>query len=229
MLAAQALTCIYEAMQLKVDVSGLFDAPTVAEMAEHLEPLIQAGAAKRPPANIAQTPRDGSPPASFAQERLWQLHRALPDLPYFNILYMLRLLSPVDAALMERALNEVVRRHEILRTTFAVAGRRLVQIIAPRLAVPLDIADLRKLSKSRKESAAHRLIKEELLHSFDLARGPLVRARLLRLAEAEHLLLIGMHQSLVDGGSVGVLAEELAALYEALAAGEPSPLPPLPI
>jgi non-ribosomal peptide synthetase component F len=198
-------------------------------MAEHLEPLIQAGAAKREPANIAQTSRDGSPPASPAQERLWKLHRALPELPYFNILYMLRLSSPVDAAILERALNEIVRRHEILRTTFAVARKRLIQIIAPRLTVPLDVSDLRKLSKPKKESAAHRLIKEELLHSFDLALGPLVRVRLVRLAEEEHLLLIGMHQSLVDGWSVGVLAEELAALYGAFAAGEPSPLPPLPI
>lgn len=102
-------------------------------------------------------------------------------------------------------------------------------MIAPRLTVPLDVSDLRKLSKSRKESAAHRLIKEELLHSFDLARGPLVRVRLVRQAAEEHLLLIGLHQSLVDGWSVGVLAEELAALYEAFAAGEPRPLPALPI
>jgi len=229
LLAAQALTCIYETMQLKVEVSGLFDAPTVAEMAEHLEPLIQAGEAKRPSVNIAQISRDGSPPASSAQERLWQLHRALPDLPYFNILYVLRLLAPVDAAILERALNEIVRRHEIFRTTFAVAKERLVQIIAPRLTVPLDVSDFCKLSKSRKESAAHRLIKEELLWFFDLARGPLVRVRLMRLAEEEHLLLIDMHQSLVDGWSVGVLAEELAALYDAFAAGKPSPLTPLPI
>jgi len=229
LLAAQALTCIYETMQLKVEVSGLFDAPTVAEMAEHLEPLLQAGDAKRPSANIVQTSRDDAPPASAAQERLWTLHRAFPGLPYFNILYMLRLSSPVDAAILERALNAIVQRHEILRTTFAVAKGRLVQIIAPRLTVPLDVSDLGKLSKSRKESAAHRLIKEELLHSFDLARGPLIRVRLVRQAEAEHLLLIGLHQSLVDGWSVGVLAEELATLYDAFAAGKPPPLSSLPI
>jgi acyl-CoA synthetase (AMP-forming)/AMP-acid ligase II len=229
LLAAQALTCIYETMQLKIEVSGLFDAPTVAEMAEYLEPLLQAGGAKRSSATIAQTSRGDPPPASCAQERLWTLHRALPDLPYFNILYVLRLTSPVDAATLERALNEVVRRHEILRTTFAVAKGHLVQIIAPRLTVPLEVSDLRKLSKSKTESAAHRLIKEELLHSFDLARGPLVRVRLVRQTEEEHLLLIGMHQSLVDGWSVGVLAEELAALYDAFAAGQPPPLPRLPI
>jgi hypothetical protein len=191
--------------------------------------LLQAGDAKRPSANIVQTSRDDAPPASAAQERLWTLHRALPDLPYFNILYVLRLSSPVDAAILERALNEIVQRHEILRTTFAVAKGRLAQIIAPRLTVPLDVSDLGKLSKPRKESAAHRLIKEELLHAFDLARGPLIRVRLVRQAEAEHLLLIGLHQSLVDGWSVGVLAEELATLYDAFAAAKPPPLSPLPI
>jgi len=229
LLAAQVLTCIYETMQLKVEVSGLFDAPTVAEMAEHLETLIQAGQARQPASEIARGARGKEVPASPAQERLWKLHQALPDLPFFNILYALRLTSPVDAAIVKRALNEIVQRHEILRTTFAVVGGRHVQIIAPRLALPLDVLDLSKLSKSRKENAGHRLIREELLHRFDLARGPLVRTRLVRLAENEQLLLIAMHQAVVDGWSVGVLADELAALYDAFAAGKPAPLPGLPV
>lgn len=227
--AAHVLTCIYETMQLKLEVSGLFDAPTVAEMAEHLERLIQAGQARQPSSAIARMSREAPPPASPAQERLWTLQQALPDLPFFNILYMLRVTSPVDAHVLEHVLNEIVRRHEIFRTTFAVVGGRLVQTIAPRLAVSLDVVDLSRLPKSRKESGGHRVIKEELLHSFDLARGPLIRARLVRLAESEHLLLISMHQTLVDGWSAGVLADELAALYEAFAAGKPSPLPQLPL
>jgi acyl-CoA synthetase (AMP-forming)/AMP-acid ligase II len=229
LLAAQALTSIYETMQLKVEVAGLFDAPTVAEMAEHLEKLIQAGNAKAPSSSIVRASQDDPPPASPAQERLWHLHRALPDMPFFNILYVLRLTSPVDAAILERAFDEMVQRHEILRTTFAVAGERLAQIIAPRLSVPLDAVDFRKLSKPKQESAGRRIVNEELLYSFDLERGPLIRARLLRLAEEESLLLFCMHQSLVDGWSVGLLAEELATLYNAFAAGKPSPLVPLPI
>lgn len=229
LLAAHALTCIFETMQLKVEVSGLFDAPTVAEMAEHLERLIQAGQARQPASGIARVARDDELPASTAQERLWNLHQSLPDLPFFNILYPLRLTSPVDPEILERALNEIVQRHEILRTTFAVSGGRHVQIAAPRLTVPLDFVDLSKLSKPRKESAGRRLVKEQLLCSFDLARGPLVRTRLVRLADDEHLLLIAMHQTLVDGWSLGVLANELAALYQAFAAGKPSPLKPLPV
>ena len=229
LLAAQAMTCIYETMQLKVEVAGLFDAPTVAEMAEHIEKLIQAGNAKQPSSHIGRAAREDSLPASPAQERLWQLHRAVPELPFFNILYMLRLTSSVDPVALERALNEIVQRHEILRTTFAARGMRVVQNIAPQLTVPLNVADFRKLSKSRKELASHRTIKQELLHCFDLEQGPLIRAHLVRLSEKNALLLLCMHQSLVDGRSVGLLAGELAAVYDAFAAGKSSPLRPLPL
>jgi hypothetical protein len=168
-------------------------------------------------------------PASPAQERLWTLQQAVPDLPFFNILYALRITSPLDATVLERSLNEIVRRHEILRTTIDVAGDRKIQVIAPQLTVPLAVDDLHKLLTSKRETAAHRLIQAELTHCFDLARGPLIRARIVRLAEDEHLLLIAMHQMIADGGSLGVIADELAVLYEAFANGKASPLPPPPL
>ena len=227
LLAAHVLTGIHDAMHLEVGVVSLFDAPTVAEMAEHLETLIKAGRAGQP--EIARIARDAPLPASPAQERLWTLQQAVPDLPFFNILYALRVTSPLDAALLERSLDEFVRRHEILRTTIDVAGGRIIQVIAPQLTVPLAVDDLRKLPTSKKEAAAHRLLQAELTHSFDLARGPLIRARIVRLADDEHLLLITMHQIVADGGSLGVMANELAALYEAFSSGKASPLPPLPI
>jgi acyl-CoA synthetase (AMP-forming)/AMP-acid ligase II len=227
LLAAHVLTSIHDAMHLEIGVVSLFDAPTVAEMAEYLETLIKAGRAGRP--EIARVSRHEPLPASPVQERLWTLQQAVPDLPFFNILYALRVTSPLDATLLQRSLNEIVRRHEILRTTIGVAGGRQIQIIAPQLMVPLAVDDLYKLPKSKKEAAAHRLIQAELTHSFDLARGPLVRARIVRLAEDEHLLLITMHQMIADGGSLGVIADELATLYEAFSTGKASPLPALPI
>ena len=227
LLAAHVLTGIHDAMHLEVGVVSLFDAPTVAEMAEHLETLIKAGQAGQP--EIARIARDAILPASPAQERLWTLQQAVPDLPFFNILYALRVTSPLDAALLERSLDEFVRRHEILRTTIDVAGGRIIQVIAPQLTVPLAVDDLRKLPTSKREKAAHRLLQAELTHFFDLARGPLIRARIVRLADDEHLLLITMHQIVADGGSLGVMANELAALYEAFSSGKASPLPPLPI
>jgi acyl-CoA synthetase (AMP-forming)/AMP-acid ligase II len=227
LLAAHVLTSIHDAMHLEVGVVSLFDAPTVAEMAEHLETLLKAGRAGQ--AEIARVARDGPLPASPAQERLWTLQQAVPELPFFNILYALRVTSALDATLLERSLNQIVQRHEILRTTIDVAGGRQIQVIAPRLTVPLAFDDLRKLSTSNRETAAHRLVQAELLHSFDLTRGPLIRGRIIQLTEHEHLLLIAMHQMIVDGGSLGVIADELSALYEAFSTGKASPLPPLPI
>ena len=224
LLAAHVLTSIHDAVHLDVGVVSLFDAPTVAEMAEYLETLIKAGRAGL--AEIARVSRNEPLPASPAQERLWTLQEAVPDLPFFNILYALRITSPLDAAVLERSLNEIVRRHEILRTTIDVAGDRKIQVIAPQLTVPLAVDDLHKLPTSKKEAAAHRLIQAELTHCFDLARGPLIRARIVRLDEDEHLLLIAMHQIIADGGSLGVIADELAALYEAFANGKASPLLP---
>jgi hypothetical protein len=227
LLAAHVLTCIHDAMHLEVGVVSLFEAPTVAEMADYLETLIKAGRAGQP--EIARVSRSEPLPASPVQERLWQLQQAVPELPFFNILYALRITSPLDAAVLERSINEIVRRHEILRTTIAVAGPRRIQVIAPQLTVPLAVDDLHKLPRSKNQAAAHRLVRDELTHSFDLGRGPLIRARVVRLAEHEHLLLIAMHQIVADGGSLGVIVDELAALYEAFANGKASPLPPLPV
>jgi acyl-CoA synthetase (AMP-forming)/AMP-acid ligase II len=227
LLAAHVLTSIHDAMHLEVGVVSLFDAPTVAEMAEYLETLIKAGRAGQP--EIARVSRNEPLPASPVQERLWTLQQAVPELPFFNILYALRITSPLDATLLERSLDEIVQRHEILRTTIGVADGRQIQVIAPQLKVPLAVDDLRNLPASKSEAAAHRLIQAELLHVFDLIRGPLIRARIVRLAEDQHLLLIAMHQMVADGGSLGVIAEELAALYEAFSAGNASLLPPLPV
>jgi acyl-CoA synthetase (AMP-forming)/AMP-acid ligase II len=227
LLAAHVLTCIHDAMHLEVGVVSLFEAPTVAEMADYLETLIKAGRAGQQ--EIARVSRSEPLPASPVQERLWQLQQAVPELPFFNILYALRITSPLDAAVLERSINEIVRRHEILRTTIAVAGARRIQVIAPQLTVPLAVDDLHKLPRSKNQAAAHRLVRDELTHSFDLGRGPLIRARVVRLAEHEHLLLIAMHQIVADGGSLGVIVDELAALYEAFANGKASPLPPLPV
>src|SRR5262249_55434960 len=200
-----------------------------ADMAQHLETLIQAGQAGRASSAIARSARDGWAPASIAQERLWEFQQALPDLPFFNILYVLRLTSPLDVAVLGRSINEIVRRHEILRTTFAVGDGRRVQVIAPQLTVALTFEDLQALPESRREATGHQLLRDELLHSFDLARGPLFRARLVRLTQREHLLVFSMHQVISDGWSLGVLVNELTALYDAFSSGAESPLAPLPI
>jgi hypothetical protein len=230
LLAAHALGHIYNITKIKLEISKFFDAPTVAQVAEHLEQMMQAGQALQPSPAIVRAPRESRAiPASVAQEHLCKLQRALTDIPFFNILYALRINSPCDKRLLERSINEIVRRHEILRTTFAVVCGQYVQVIAPQLIVPLAFHDLLTLPRAKKETVARKIVQQEALHSFDLAKGPLIRARLLRFAKRKHLLLISTHQAICDGWSLGVFVEELLVLYEAFSAGADSPLTPLPI
>jgi len=228
LLATRALCDIYETTRLELDISRFFEAPTIAEIAQHLERRVDGD--EPPYSLIAPVPRDsGVMPASFAQERMWKLQQALSDLPVFNVVHTVRLTSPCDAAVLERSVNEVVRRHEILRTAFAIVDGQPVQVIAPHLTVPLRFDDLHKTPRPRMETVVQKRIREELLHCFELARGPLLRVRLVRLAERTHLLLITMAGMVLDGWSLGVFMDELATLYGAFAAGKPSPLAPLPI
>ena len=230
LLATDVLSHIYDIAQVELEASQFFEGPTVAEVAHHIERLIHAGQAPRAPSALVRVPREnGVMPTSIAQERLWKLQHALPDLPFFNVLYPLRLTSALDVAILERSINDIVRRHEILRTTFADIDGRCVQIIAPLLAVPLRFHDLSAMQRSKKEKIGHQLIQKEALHSFDLTKGPLIRARLVRLAEQEHLLLISMHQVICDGWSLGVFVEELVAAYDGFAAQEEPSLTPHPI
>jgi hypothetical protein len=229
--ATRVLIRLDEILHVEAEVSLIFDAPTVAEMAEHIEPLIRTTtAASQAPSAIARAPRyDGTASPSFTQERLWHLQQLLPDLPFFNALYLLRVTPSCDAAVLERGINEIVRRHEILRTTFAAVDGGCMQVIAPQLAVPLAFDDLSAMPHAKMETTVREFVRQELSHSFDLENGPLIRTRLVRLAEHTHFLLITMSGLTEDGWSLGVLADELAALYDAFAAGRASPLAPLPI
>jgi hypothetical protein len=229
LLAASVLCHIYDVTHLEIEVSRLFEAPTVAGMAQHIESLIEAGHS-RPASTIRRAPREDAMPSSITQERLWRLDRRLRGLPFFNILYGIRMTSPIDLVVLERSINEIVRRHDILRTTFAVHENRLVQVIAPQLTVPIIFDDLHAYAKTKNRlSIAHRLVQEEVLHSFDLAHGPLFRIRLMHQAQQEYLLLVTTHQVIADGWSLGVLVNEPAALYDAFSDRKVSPLAPLPI
>jgi hypothetical protein len=168
-------------------------------------------------------------PASIAQEQIWLVDQVFQGLPLFTILYVMRLQGICDVAILRQSCDEIIRRHEALRTTFAVVDGRLAQVIAPTLNVPLRIEDLRTLPTPEREGKAQQLVEDEAQLPFDLAQGPLLRFRLLGMDEQEALLLVSMHHIIGDGWSLGVLAHELAVLYEAFSAGEPSPLPELRI
>ena len=168
-------------------------------------------------------------PLSFAQQRLWLIDRLSPGGPAYNVPAAVRLGGRLDLSALEQSLNEVVRRHEVLRTTFAVVDEQPVQFVAEELKLSLAVTDLSRLSASEREAEARRLAREEALAPFDLSKGPLLRARLLKLSDEEHVLLLTMHHIVSDGWSEGVLINEVGALYRAYEAGLPSPLEELPI
>jgi len=168
-------------------------------------------------------------PASFAQQRLWFLDQLEPNSAIYNVPSGLRLTGPLDIDALERSLNEIIRRHEVLRTIFSTVDGQPVQVILPSLVIPLPLINLSDGSESDQEHEVRHLSNKEAQKPFDLARGPLIRATLLRLDQQDHVLLLTLHHIVCDGWSRGVLFRELSTLYEAYSEGKPSPLEELPI
>ena len=168
-------------------------------------------------------------PMSFAQQRLWFLDQLAPANAFYNLPAAMRFAADVQVPTLEAALNGIIRRHESLRTVFAVQEGRPVQLVLPELTIQVPIVDLRQLDPSERELEARRLATEEARRPFDLAEGPLIRAQILRLDARDHVLLLTLHHIVGDGWSLNVLFEELTSAYAALAGGRPSVLPELPI
>jgi amino acid adenylation domain-containing protein len=168
-------------------------------------------------------------PLSFAQQRLWFLHRLRPGDPTYNIPLAVRLGGELHAAALDRTMREIVRRHEVLRTTFVAEGGLPVQVVAPAPASIFTTVDLSGLGPAEREREARRLAQEEAARPFKLAEGPLLRAVLLRLAAAEHVVLLTLHHIVGDAWSMEVLVEEVSELYNAFSLGQAPRLAALPI
>src|SRR5271169_3171183 len=166
-------------------------------------------------------------PVTFAQQRLLFLDQLDPSSTSYSVPWSIRITGELNAAALERSLNEIVRRHEILRTTFDIVDGQPVQIVAPSLRVPLTLVDLAGLADP--EQAAKSAALKEARTPVDLRNGPVVRTKLLRLGLADHVLLFTMHHMVFDGWSRRIFVTELAALYEAFSDGRSSPLPELPL
>jgi amino acid adenylation domain-containing protein len=168
-------------------------------------------------------------PMSYGQEQLWFIDRFAPGVTAYNIPNAIRVSGPLDQAALRRALNLLVARHEALRTRLAAADGRPVQLIDPPGPVPLELADLSGLTLPQRQARLRECIDTEAVRPFDLAAGPLLRVLLLRLAEAEHVLLAVAHHAVFDGWSAGVFVRDLAALYRGEISGEPPDLADLPV
>ncbi|ATB48690.1 non-ribosomal peptide synthetase [Corallococcus macrosporus] len=178
---------------------------------------------------IPRVSREQPLPLSFPQRRLWFLDQFEPGTPAYNIPEFVRLTGPLHVPSLERALNEVIRRHEVLRTTFVAEDGEPRQRILPALTLSLGVLDLSYLPGARREPLCQELALQLAGTSFDLAAGPLLHARLVRMGEEDHVLLLVVHHIVSDGWSTGIFIQELTALYAAFSRDKPSPLPELPL
>lgn len=170
-----------------------------------------------------------SAPASFAQQRLWLLDQLEPNNSAYNMTAAFRFKGSLNVGALERSLNEIFRRHEVMRTTFSLVDGQLVQRIAHESSLPVAAVDLSTLSLAQKEKEAENVVSEEAQKPFDLAKGPLVRATLVRMDHDDHIFLYVMHHIVSDGWSMGILYRELSKLYDAFSQGKAPALPDLPI
>jgi hypothetical protein len=228
LLAVQLRARLSRIFDVEVPLKDFLEEPTVARLARAVEETLADGAAPQA-SPLARVRRDVPLPGSFAQQRLWFLDQLEPGRSAYHIPSAVRLVGRLDVSALSRALNEVVRRHEALRTTLVSDVGIPRQVIADRLELPIAVDDLRGLPADEREARALFRLREEAERPFDLARGPLIRAGLLRLDEQEHVIAVTMHHAISDGWSIGILFREVSALYEALQQGEPSPFPELPI
>lgn len=237
LLAGQAMARVARALGVSLPIKTIFEAPTIEELARRVDEAVVAQP-RKPPTSAPRLADNGPPTLSIAQDQMMRIEQNLPDLPLFNLPFAFHLEGPIDPRMLAQAIDDMVRRHESLRTAFGWNGEEPVsRIIAPATLGPVltveTIGDGRPHNNKRRKALELRkielLIAQETYAPVDAARAPLLRARLLRLHAEDHILLLTLHHAIADGWSVGVLFEEMSNRYAALA-GHPSvPLPKLPL
>ena len=226
LLATQVMSRMVRDMGVELPLRSLFESPTVAELAERIAAIAAEAAPATQP--IERTSRDEPLPLSFAQERLWILDRIEGESSLYNIPVTFELLGHLDAEVLRQSLDALVERHEVLRTSFPSVGGSPYQAILRGPSAAWEWGE-EELSGFDNADAVHERIEAEAKRPFHLETGPLLRARLFRRGEENHVLQVVMHHSVSDAWSMGVFWGELSSLYGAFLAGEPSPLPELPI
>ena len=213
---------------MELPLRTLFEATTVAQLADAVEAArLQAGGMEVPP--VSSVERNGPVPLSFAQQRLWVLTQLDPDGASYNLPIALRLSGSLDAAALERSVNGLIRRHEVLRTTVSLSEGQPVQIVTPASTTPVPLITLDHLVRSEREAAVLRLATAEAQRPFELAYGPMLRVSLLKLGAEDHVLLLTMHHIVSDAWSSHILVREMTELYLAEIQGRPASLPELPV
>jgi amino acid adenylation domain-containing protein len=228
LVAAQVISRMRKAFNLDLALRAIFELPTVEALSERVEGSL-GGQRRKVDVTIERAPRGDGLPLSFAQHRLWFIDQFESGSYAYNMPGALKLSGRLDIGALDQSLNEIIRRHEVLRTTFDVTDGRPDQIIAEGFKLELALADISLLPEADRDSYVLETGNREARTPFDLANGPLVRARLLRLDEETHILFVTMHHIISDGWSLNIFLKELLALYEAFSNERPSPLPEMPI
>jgi amino acid adenylation domain-containing protein len=228
LLVTQVISQIRKVFGVDLPVRCLFEAPTIASLLEFVERAMGAESESITPP-IKSVSREIHLPLSFAQQRLWFLDRLETGTLAYNGSTAVHLQGVLNVAVLEQCINEIVRRHEVLRTSFPMADGQPIQAVAPTLKLSLPVVDLRGLQCDQQEEKVQQLVTQEAQRPFNLTEVPLLRVTLLQLGDAEHLFILTIHHIVSDAWSAGVFIREIAALYEAFSQGQPSPLPELPI
>jgi amino acid adenylation domain-containing protein len=228
LLATQVISRVRTTFGIEIGVVSVFEEPTVRGLASKIEKVMREEAGQAAPP-LVRASREGMLPLSFAQQRLWFLAQLVPGNPFYNIPRALKLEGQLDISALERAINEIVKRHEVLRTRFEVEDGAPAQVIDQWEYRNLELKDLTSLPQEQREAEAWSMARDEAMTGFDLSHGPLLRVKILKLEEEEHVALFNMHHIVSDGWSTGILIREVTTLYGAYSVGEESPLEELPI
>ncbi|WP_163973487.1 non-ribosomal peptide synthetase, partial [Myxococcus sp. CA018] len=228
LLATQLVSRVRESFQVELPLRDVFESPTVEKLALRLGHAQVGGLMPQAPP-LKRVLRQGALPLSFAQQRLWFLDQLEPGSAFYNVPVAVRLTGVLDVAALRRSFDELVRRHESLRTTFRAQDGMPVQIVSDTSTTRLEVLARGTPDDGEGGLGTKRLAEQEALRPFNLETGPLLRATLLKEGEEAHVLVLVMHHIVSDGWSMGVLVRELVALYEAYSQGRESPLAELEV
>ncbi|GHO80001.1 hypothetical protein KSD_77720 [Ktedonobacter sp. SOSP1-85] len=229
LLATQVISRLRHMTGADIPVRTLFEAPTIAQLSKRLQQLLSQGHQQREVPPLVPVSRNQRLPLSFAQQRLWFLSQLAPESSAYTIPFTVSFQGQLDQRALQLSLEQVIQRHEVLRTTFHQQAGEPFQVIAPRAKVQIALVDLQALPLAQRQREAQTLSAQEVSVPFDLEKGPLLRCRLLRLDEQDHWLQLSMHHIISDGWSSAILVRELTSLYQGLHTGSEVVLPPLPI
>jgi acyl carrier protein len=224
LMATQLISRLREVFQVELPLRSLFETPTVAGIAARID---QTSTQQLSP--ISPAPEDAELPLSFAQQRFWFLDQLNAGNAAFNIPAAVLLNGTLDQKALAQSFNEIVKRHEALRTTFRMVADGVIQVVNSARPLSVSLVDLTALTEDARRTEAQRVSAAESVQSFDLANGPLLSVMLLRLTESQHLLTLTIHHIAFDGWSLGVLLTDFAHYYTEFVTGKRQELPALPI